>query len=224
MLAKFRVFILLVILGLIGYVLLFLAATGDAPRSAIWFFEPLLYAIFILGIWVRQKRGGPLLSSLSSGQVRVLFLVIGLAAALLYESTLGIVDPKGNFNHLRLVLIGYYTPALLIFLFLIGRYGYTLPELYFAGAAASFTESVVFGGALLPWLFSPAGIFLAGYFCLVYGSIITVSLVFIDERLLWEESPRPIHSAWKITLGFLTAFVSYLIFAGWGLLLETLIG
>lgn len=100
-----------------------------------------------------------------------------------------------------------------------------MPDLYYGGIAASLTESVLFGGTLTATVMSPHFVLsplLLGYFGLVYGTFISIGLVFVDERSLWNNHPKHIGLLRKMIYCFLAAFVSYLAFAAWATLIDKL--
>ncbi len=182
-----------------------------------WFAEPLLYLIFFLGLWLDSRYHFREKLTLSRGKAVVLYFVISLATAMVYEITLspslGSLESFSGYH-----MFVSYLAFVLFNLFLIHRYHYTFKELYFAAGAASLLEGVVFNGGLTAGILSPT-FFLApltfAYYMLVYGMIFCMPFIFIREELLWSGVEISISFWRKMLYAFISTFFGWLIWVGW---------
>jgi hypothetical protein len=60
---------------------------------------------------------------------------------------------------------------------------------------------------------------MAGYYLTVYGYILAMPLLFVDERRVWAATTRP-QTAWrKAIYGVVLGLVCWAVFVGWAALL-----
>ena len=206
------------LLGL-AFPLLMYTVVGRGPY---WFAEILLYIIFFGGLWLNSRYHFRAKIAVSRKMAILLYFVIFLATATIYELSLSPTLGSFSEHHSQpipsfIIIIGSYLIFALFNLFLIHRYHYTFRELYFSAGAASLTEGVVFSGLLTATLLSPL-FFLApllfAYYMLVYGVIFCMPFIFIREELLWSRS-QVIISFWrKMLYAFISTFVAYVVWTG----------
>lgn len=208
-----------VLLG-VGYSALAALDGGGADSSVLWFLDPLLVLGFAGGLWWRARRPDRLPQPVRSGALR--FIAGSWLTGMLYELALR-TGPAG-FGGMHpdtatsfLWAQGYYVPFALGGWWLARRYGYSLENVFWAGALSSLYETLTVGApavAANPALL-PVAPLLAGYYLTVYGLILALPLLFLDERTLWRDPPRPIGRWGKIAAGVALGLVCWAAFLGW---------
>ena len=192
-------------------------------RGPYWFVEPSLYLVFFIGLWLESRYHFREKLALSRGKAVLLYFVIFLTTAMIYELSLS--PTVGSFSEYHpkpipsfIIIFGLYLALALLNFFLIHRYRYTFKELYFTGGAASLWEGLVFVGGLTAVLLSPT-FFLApltfAYYMLIYGVIFCMPFVFIREELLWSHTGITISFWRKMIYAFIVTFFALLAWVGW---------
>lgn len=160
--------------------------------SSLWFLEPFLYLLFIVGLWFRKRFNFPKRFYLSSKLGFLVYIFLSWAAGMVFELSLttGGTGGFGGFHpdtKLSFAMAqGFYIPFAILGAFLIKRYHFTIKDMYFVGGMASIYEIIVLGGAaLLSPLFFLAPLVVVYYF-LVYGTLLALPLVVVNEELLWS--------------------------------------
>mgnify|MGYP003617633976 CR=1 FL=1 len=216
---------LVVLLGA-GYSFLaaLLRQPGDASR--LWFLDPALMAVFVAGLIVRQRRAGPG-RPVSSSRRRVALLFVGGSwlTGMLYELSLrtgasgfGGMHPDTTTSFL--LAQGYYVPYAVGGWLLARRYGYSAETVFWTGALSSLYELITIGvpavaGHLSLWLLAPL---LGGYYLTVYGYILALPLLFMDESHLWAAAPRPLSRTRRALLGVALGLACWAVFVAWAAL------
>lgn len=209
--------------GVIGYLLLALGSSEEVPYHPLRFMGPAVHAFFISSYWFFKRRGRAFKVTFGRPAFVLIYISISLATGLGNELSL----EHAHMLPALAVLLGFYIPFSALSLFLIHRYRLTFSDVYLMGVAASLTEGMLFGSALTSAVFSPLFFlapFLLAYYGLVYGAVLAMPLVFLDERQLWSGTDNPLPLWRKLGYGFVIAFASYLCFAGWGFLLTDVSG
>lgn len=208
-----------VLLG-VGYSALAALSGGGEDSSALWFLDPLLVLGFAGGLWLRARRPDRLPRSVRSGAL--LFIGGSWLTGMLYELSLR-TGPSG-FGGMHpdtatsfLWAQGYYVPFALGGWWLARRYGYSLEDVFWAGALSSLYEVLTVG---LPALAAnpallPLAPLLAGYYLTIYGLILALPLLFLDERALWRNPPRPIGRWGKLAAGVALGLGCWVAFLAW---------
>lgn len=195
----------------------FLDETNTNP-SPLWFLDPLLLGMFLLGVgrrppWLRRDRGWG---------TAVFFIGLSWLAGMLYELSLR-TGPTG-FGGMHpqtvpsfLMAQGFYVLLAICSYFLIRRYQYTFKEAFFAFGLVALYEMATMGW-LFSTLFSPL-FFLTplviAYYFTVYALIVTWPLLLVDETVLWSRTPHPISRRRKLLYGMLIGPICWIIFVLW---------
>lgn len=203
-----------------GYSVLAALDGGGEDSSILWFLDPLLVLGFAGGLWLRARRPDRLRQPVRSGWL--LFVAGSWLTGMLYELSLR-TGPAG-FGGMHpdtatsfLWAQGYYVPFALGGWWLARRYGYSLENLFWAGALSSLYEMLTVGAPAVvanPALL-PVALLLAGYYLTVYGLILALPLLFLDERALRRDPPRPIGRWGKIAAGVALGLTCWVAFLGW---------
>ncbi len=203
---------------------------GDGEDSSVlWFLAPLLMGVFVFGLWRYSRRGRDhALSAAPRGRLSPAVLFIGGSwlTGMLYELALR-TGPAG-FGGMApdtatsfLLAQGFYVPFAAGGWWLARRYGYTFADVFWTGALSCFYEALTAGAtavAAQPALL-PLAPLLAGYYLTVYGYILAMPLLFMDEQRIWAASPRPL-SVWrKAGYGVALGLVCWVAFVGWAALM-----
>ena len=214
---------LVVLLGAAFEALNALLGDGD-DSSALWFLAPLLLAAFIAGLWRRGHT--PLLAPAGRLSPALLFIGGSWLTGMLYELALR-TGPTG-FGGMApdtaasfLLAQGFYVPFAVGGWWLARRYGYTFTDVFWAGALSCLYEALTAGAtavAAQPALL-PLAPLMAGYYLTVYGYILAMPLLFMDERRVWATAIRPISTWRKIVYGVALGLVCWVVFLGWAALL-----
>lgn len=202
---------------------------GDGEDSSVlWFLAPLLLGVFVFGLWRYSRRGRDhALPAAPPGRLSPAVLFIGGSwlTGMLYELALR-TGPTG-FGGMApdtatsfLLAQGYYVPFAVGGWWLARRYGYTFADVFWTGALSCFYEALTAGAtavAAQPALL-PLAPLLAGYYLTVYGYILAMPLLFMDERRVWAAAPRPITLRRKIAYGVALGLLCWAAFVGWAVL------
>jgi hypothetical protein len=189
----------------------------------LWFLDPLLMAVFIGGLWRLSRRPGRLPQSVRSGRwSAVLFVAGSWLTGMLYELSLR-TGPAG-FGGMHpdtatsfLWAQGYYVPFALGGWWLARRFGYSLEDVFWAGALSSLYEMLTVGAPAIaanPALL-PVAPLLAGCYLTAYGLILAMPLLFLDERALWGCPPRRMTRRGRIAAGAALGLGCWAAFLGW---------
>ncbi len=216
---------LLIIFGIIGYFLLWLASMENFAQSGpFWFAETILYVLFFGMLWFRKKTGfnGIKLPWILAFLATIILVLI---SSTMYESTLftrkdGIVVGGSNPVPILSLLstLGIYIPISAGMVFLARRYRLELEGLYFAALGVSMCEGVLFNGLVQATLFSPMFIFvpfLIGYYALAYGAIFLFPFLFVDISVFWKAPGKEIGRIRQVLYGFLMGTLGLLVWVGW---------
>ena len=200
---------------------------GDS--SALWFLAPLLMGVFILGLWRYGRCGPPPAGATSSlaGRRRAALLFIGGSwlTGMVYELALR-TGPTGfggmapETGHSFLLAQGYYVPFAVGGWWLAHRYGYSFAGVFWTGALSCLYEAITAGGVAVagqPSLLLLAPL-MAGYYLTVYGYILALPLLVLDERRLWSAAPRQLSPWRKAAYGVALGLVCWAVFVGWAAL------
>lgn len=193
--------------------------------------RPLIMALLILG-WMaavryreamRQhlrlgKRGGAILCVLIGW-------VVGMALELSITGTAGkpggfAADPINSF----LAAQGYYWTYPLLALLLIRRFHFTYWEIFFAAGLVSIIETFILG--VISALLSPLVVlapFIFAFYVTLYGVLISIPLLFVDEKIFWDSKFTPISRIKAFIITFLILGAgNWLIFGAWSFLIQSL--
>lgn len=207
-----------------GYVLLAVLTHRPGEGSPLWWLDPALMALFVIGLWWRGRGGRRWVAP--GRAAAVLFVAGSWLVGMLYEFSLrtgatgfGGMHPETGLSFL--LAQGYYVPFAAGGWWLARRYGYSAESVFWAGALSSLYEVFTSG---LPALLAQPGLLLlspliAGYYLTVYGYILAMPLLFLDERSLWAEAPRPTTRAGRIARGVALGLVCWVIFIAWAALI-----
>ena len=216
---------LVVLLGAAFEALNALLGDGD-DSSVLWFLAPLLMAVFVVGLWRRGRGHTPLLAPAGRLSPALLFIGGSWLTGMLYELALR-TGPTG-FGGMApdtaasfLLAQGFYVPFAVGGWWLARRYGYTFTDVFWAGALSCLYEALTAGAtavAAQPALL-PLAPLMAGYYLTVYGYILAMPLLFMDERRVWATAIRPISTWRKIVSGVALGLVCWVVFLGWAALL-----
>jgi hypothetical protein len=222
---------LIILLGL-GFDTLNRVLGDGSGASALWWLDPLLLAGFAAGLWLRGRypHRWPRVR-LPERPAAVFFIGGSWLTGMLYELSLrtgptgfGGMHPETGLSFL--LAQGHYIPFAVGGWWLARRYGYSLTDVFWTGALASLYELVTAGGPAMAaagglWPLTPL---LAGYYLYVYALILTMPLLFLDERSLWRDDPRPITAWGKAWRAALFGLLYWVIFVGWAAALGLLAG
>lgn len=199
-----------------------------ADSSVLWFLAPLLLGVFVFGLWRYSRRGRDhVLPAAAPGRLSPALLFIGGSwlTGMLYELALR-TGPTG-FGGMApdtatsfLLAQGFYVPFAAGGWWLARRHGYTFTDVFWTGALSCLYEALTAGAtavAAQPALL-PLALLMAGYYLTVYGYILALPLLFMDERKLWAAAPRSISTRRKIAYGVALGLVCWLAFVGWAAL------
>lgn len=199
---------------------------GDGEDSSIlWFLAPLLMAVFVAGLWRRGRGHASPLAPRSRLRPTLLFIGGSWLTGMLYELALR-TGPTG-FGGMApgtatsfLLAQGYYVPFAVGGWWLARRYGYTFTDVFWMGALSCLYEALTAGATAVAA--QPALLLLAplmgGYYLTVYGYILAMPLLFMDERRVWAASPRPISTRRKVAYGVALGLGCWVTFVGWAAL------
>lgn len=201
--------------------------TGGGPESSsLWFLDPVLYALFLVGLGLRSAGRLPRLR-LSGAAGALGFIILSWATGMAYELSLQ-TGPEG-FGGMHpdtatsfLLAQGYYVPFAAGGLWLVRRLRTDFNWLFYTGGLASLYEMLTIGGVAIagggvPWLLVPV---LLGYYAATYGLILAMPLLLLDERPLWgmdARSPRPFA---RIVIGILFGLALWLVYLLWAALVQ----
>ena len=215
---------LVVLLGAAYEALNVLLGDGD-DSSALWFLAPLLMAVFLFGLWRRWRGRRPPLAPPGGLRPALLFIGGSWLTGMLYELALR-TGPTG-FGGMApdtatsfLLAQGFYVPFAAGGWWLARRTGYTFADVFWTGALSCLYEAITVGAttvAAQPALL-PLAPLMAGYYLTVYGYILALPLLFMDERALWAATPRPITLRRKVVYGVALGLVCWVAFLGWAAL------
>lgn len=212
---------IVVLLGA-GYAAL-TAALGDRSTSSVlWPLDALLMLLFAGGLWWRGRHGRPPRLALSGRGAALAFLLGSWLTGMLYELSLrtGVAGFGGMHPDTAtsfLLAQGFYVPFAVGGWLLARRYGYSAENVFWAGALSCLYELLTVGVVTLirqPNLL-PLAPLLGGYYLTVYGYILALPLLFVDERGLWGPAPRPISRGRKALYGLLLGAACWVAFLCW---------
>lgn len=203
-----------------AYSALGLISGEHEDSSVLWFIEPLLVLGFVVLLWRRGRR--PTLRRSEGGPGAFFFIVGSWLTGMLFELSLrtgatgfGGMHPATGMSFL--LAQGFYVPFAAGGWWLTRRFGYGLEDVFWTGALSSLYEMLTLGATALggnPTLL-PLMPLLIGYYLTVYGLILAMPLLFIDERRLWRGSPRPISRRGKWLWGVALGLLCWVCFVGW---------
>ena len=215
---------LVVLLGAAFEALNALLGNGD-DRSVLWPLAPLLMAVFVAGLWRRGRGRGARLALAGRLPPALLFVGGSWLTGMLYELALR-TGPTG-FGGMApdtatsfLLAQGHYVPFAVGGWWLARRYGYSLANVFWTGALGCLYEALTAGVTIVagqPALL-PLAPLMAGYYLTVYGYILAMPLLFIDERAIWAAAPRAISTRRKAVYGVALGLVCWVVFVGWAAL------
>ncbi len=205
-----------------AYSALGVVLSDHSTGSALWPLDALLMLLFAGGLWWRGRRGRPPHLALSGRGAALAFLLGSWLTGTLYELSLrtGVTGFGGMHPDTAtsfLLAQGFYVPFAVGGWLLARRYGYSAENVFWAGALSCLYEMLTVGVPALirqPNLL-PLAPLLGGYYLTVYGYILALPLLFVDERGLWGAAPRPISRGRKALYGLLLGPVCWAIFVGW---------
>jgi hypothetical protein len=216
---------LIVLLGAAFEALSILLGDGD-DSSILWFLAPLLMAVFIAGLWRARRQGGAPFGHATRLPPALLFIGGSWLAGMTYELALR-TGPTGfggmapDTGASFLLAQGFYVPFAIGGWWLARRYGYSLQDVFWTGALGSLYEAITAGATTVvaqPALL-PLAPLMAGYYLTVYGYILAMPLLFVDEQRLWAATARP-RTRWrKAIYGVVLGLVCWAVFVGWAALL-----
>ena len=211
---------------------LVVAANSDegSPRSPFGFLEVPLFLLMIAGIWADRRFGFAFRIAMSRRGAAVAYVLLSWTAGMIYELTLtqtgeGVGGLHADTTASFLLGQGIYIPASVTSLIVIRWFRLSFREAFFYAAGFSLAEGLVFTGVLLATLLSPQVVLaplMFAYYALVYGCILAMPLLAIDERLLWA-APwyRRKAATWQLVVGgFLIGLALNVL---WGLVLGPLV-
>jgi hypothetical protein len=194
--------------------------------SALWFLDPLLYAVLIGGMVLRSRGRLPVWRPMRPGIGAAAYVGLSWLTAMLYE--LSLRSGATGFGGLHPdtatsfpLAQGYYLPLAVGSYWLLRRFHYDFNTVFWTGCLASLYEAVTVGGAVVvgggvPLLLLPV---LVGYYLTTYAMFLIMPLLIIDESGLWSPGGRKI-SPWLVgVLGILFGLVLWVIYTVWALLL-----
>lgn len=171
------------IVGLASSALFFFTKPLATPY---WFFEPLLFAIFVFGYWFNIRRVFAARVRVSPRTAVIAYVILASLTGLLYELSVSDI-PSQIFGQGEISFL-FYIPFAILGWWAIRKYHLTFQDAYFVGGVASIFEMMFFAaGALLSPFFFILPLVIANYF-LVYGMYLALPLLFIDEKLLWRNA------------------------------------
>ena len=101
------------------------------------------------------------------------------------------------------------------------RYHLSFRDLFFVAGMTCVYEAAAVGlPVLLTPLFIAAPVVIA-YFFVLYSRLLSMGLLFIDEKLLWDHVERPISFGRKLGYGVLIGIACWAIFVAWGTAMES---
>ncbi len=208
-----------------GYSALGLISGEHEDSSVLWFIEPLLVLGFVVLLWRRDRK--PTLGRPEGRQGAFFFIAGSWLTGMLFELSLrtgatgfGGMHPDTGMSFL--LAQGFYVPFAAGGWWLARRFGYGLEDVFWTGALSSLYEMLTLGATALggdPALL-PLAPLLIGYYLMVYGLILAMPLLFIDERRLWRESPRPISWRGKLLWGVGLGMLCWVCFVGWAIVVD----
>ena len=210
-----------IVLSLIFIAMMRIAFPDAEGTTVLWFLDPLMSVIFLAVMWGNRRFQWKDRIRLSRPQAAVAFIAFSWLIGMLTELTLS--KSPGSFGGLHektipsfILAQGFYIPLAVLGFWVVRRYHLSFYELFFVAGMTSIYEAVVIG---LPVLLSPmfiaAPIVIAYYFVL-YSRLLSMGLLFIDEKLLWDHVERPISFKRKLGYGVLISIVCWTIFVAWG--------
>lgn len=198
---------------------------GRDDSSGVWFLAPLLMAVFVAGLWRRGRGHAPPFAPAGRGRAALLFIGGSWLTGMIYELALR-TGPTG-FGGMApdtatsfLLAQGFYVPFAAGGWWLARRYGYTFSDVFWTGALSCLYEALTAGASAVaaqPALL-PLAPLMAGYYLTVYGYILALPLLFIDERAVWAATPRSISTRRKVAYGVALGLVCWAAFVGWAAL------
>jgi hypothetical protein len=216
---------LVVLLGAAFEALSVLLGNGE-DSSVLWFLAPLLMAVFIAGLWRASRHSGAPFDPVTRLPPALLFIGGSWLAGMIYELALrtgstGFGGMAPDTGASFLLAQGFYVPFAIGGWWLARRYGYSLQDVFWTGALVSLYEAITAGAttvAAQPALL-PLAPLMAGYYLTVYGYILAMPLLFVDERRVWASTTRP-RTAWrKAVYGVTLGLACWTVFVGWAALL-----
>lgn len=198
-----------------------LLSGGGPDSSVLWFLDPLLVGLFMAGLGLRAAGRWPRLR-LGGAAGALAFVGLCWATGMAYELSLRTGDIGFGGMHPDtatsfLLAQGYYLPFALGGWWLVRRLRTDFNWLFYTGALTSLYEMVTSGGPAIAGGGVPLPLVpvLLGYFAAIYGLMLTMPLLLLDERLLWAtdaRSPRPIVRA---LIGILFGLALWLVYLLW---------
>lgn len=208
------------IAGLVASALFFLNKSLPTPY---WFFEPVLFALFVFGYWFNVRRIFTARLRLSPRVAAIAYIVLSSIIGLLYEISVSPMPIEQIIGGGEISFL-FYTPFAVLSAWAIHKYRLTFHDAYFVGGVASILEASFFGAsALLSPFFFIIPLVIVNYF-LVYGMYVVFPLLFIDEKLLWGESAlhQNLGKARMLRIGVYISIASWVINYSLGYLLRYL--
>jgi hypothetical protein len=201
------------------------AAAGDRTgSSALWFLDPWLYAVLLLGLLLRARGRLPVWRPASVATGAAAYVALCWLVAMIYELSLRMGD--GGFGGLHpttatsfILAQGYYLPLAAGGWWLLRRFHYDFNWVFWTGALASLYETITVGGAAVASGTVPLPLvpLLLAYYMTTYGLYLAMPLLLIDERALWRASGGSVRPSLRIAIGVgfgSLLWVVYLIWAG----------
>ncbi len=219
---RFKIWFVLTLLGAVWFVL------EEWPRGKP---RPLIIVSLIL-VWIIVARYRNAIRErlhLKKTGGAALCILIGWAVGMAIEISITGTTGKpgglaGDTMSSFLLAQGLYWTYPLIALLLIRRFHFTYWEVFFAAGLTSIIEMVVLG--IFSILLSPLIFlfpFVFAFYIAVYGAMISIPLLFVDEKVFWDNKFTPVSRAKAFVITFFILGVgNWLIFGVWSLLLKTL--
>lgn len=210
-----------IVLSLLFILLVRMTAPDAEDASSLWFLDPLLSLIFLLLLWLNRWFQFRKRKLLSAPQAALGFVLISWTGSMLYEATISQSSGQYGGMHAKtipsfIIAQGFYIPLAIGGLWLVRRYHISPYELFFVAGMTSIYEATTVG---IPAMLSPMFLFsplVIAYYFVVYSRFLSMSLLFIDEELLWDKSPRRITFGKKLFYGTLLGVCCWVIFVAWG--------
>lgn len=208
-------------------ILFFLLAFLDTkePRSSLWFLEPFLYGLLIFGLWANSKFNLRKLIHIPRRFAPLAYIILAWSFGMIYELALtvngtGVGGMHQNTLASFILAQGIYIPLVIVSFLVIRYLRLSYKETFFLAGGVSIVEGLIFRNFLLATILSPLfwlSPLVLAYYTVVYGGVIALPLLFINEELLWPPNTKPktrsILSLW--VWGFIIEFIILLF---WGLL------
>lgn len=199
----------------------------DSPEATnVWFIDPLLSLLFL---WLlrRHHRYPEKKLKLSPGAAAVTFVSLSWLLGMLTELTISM--GSGGYGGLHpktipsfILAQGYYIPLAVLGLYFVRRYHVGFYELFFAAGMTSLYEAVFFGIPMMITPLFPLIPVVIAYYFVIYSRLLSMLLLVMDERSLWDQSDRQISFRRKLWYGFLLGIACWIIFIVWGTAMDYL--